>query len=396
MRILFVAFPYSVHAARWTSLLAETGWDLHLFGAQPNDQLHELFREITFWPVNHELVPSHVHASVRVRPRSTISGAFGDEVDRLLAVMDAVRPDIVHSMEFQHASYLVLDAKARRRRFPIWIATNWGCDIYWYRRQEDHCARISRVLAEADFYSCECQRDVGLARQIGLSAEPLPVVPNSGGFDLNRIELLRGNVPPSLRRVIAVKGYDFGLQRARHAFDALERCIDLLAGYSVRIYSPTPADAVGARAARLRGMGLTIDCMPIVSHDEMLKLHASARVSMAISLADGICTSLLEAMAMGSYPIQSNTACAEEWITDGATGSIVDPEQPDKIADALHRTLHDDALVDRAAGVNQHIIRSRANRESVRATAIHRYYEHARQRARTQSWMGPLQRLIGR
>ena len=57
----------------------------------------------------------------------------------------------------------------------------------------------------------------------------------------------------------------------------------------------------------------------------MLRLHGRARVSIAISIGDGISTALLEAMAMGSFPIQTCTACADEWIIDGKSGFIVQP-----------------------------------------------------------------------
>jgi hypothetical protein len=35
---------------------------------------------------------------------------------------------------------------------------------------------------------------------------------------------------------------------------------------------------------------------------------------------------LIEAMAMGSFPVQSRTACADEWFTPGRTGFATDPE----------------------------------------------------------------------
>ena len=34
---------------------------------------------------------------------------------------------------------------------------------------------------------------------------------------------------------------------------------------------------------------------------------------------------------MGSFPIQSDTACADEWIEDGVSGLIVPPEDPDSL-----------------------------------------------------------------
>lgn len=84
----------------------------------------------------------------------------------------------------------------------------------------------------------------------------------------------------------------------------------------------------------------------------MLSLHAQARISIGLSISDGISTSFLEALAMGSFPIQSCTACAAEWIEHGVSGMIVPPEDPDIIEMALRTALEDDALVDRASEIN--------------------------------------------
>ena len=44
---------------------------------------------------------------------------------------------------------------------------------------------------------------------------------------------------------------------------------------------------------------------------------------------------------MGALPIQSCTACADEWIVDGRSGLIVPPEDVDVIENALRRALTD-------------------------------------------------------
>ena len=54
------------------------------------------------------------------------------------------RPDLIHSMEFQHSGYLVLRARELYGPgFPTWLATNWGSDIFYFGRFADHRAQIS-------------------------------------------------------------------------------------------------------------------------------------------------------------------------------------------------------------------------------------------------------------
>jgi glycosyltransferase involved in cell wall biosynthesis len=91
----------------------------------------------------------------------------------------------------------------------------------------------------------------------------------------------------------------------------------------------------------------------------MLRLYGRARVYIGLSISDAISTSLLEAIVMGAFPIQSCTACADEWVVDGKTGLIVPPEDPEVVAAALHRALTDDSLVDNAARRNAKLARER-------------------------------------
>lgn len=89
------------------------------------------------------------------------------------------------------------------------------------------------------------------------------------------------------------------------------------------------------------------------SHEDILKIFGQARIYLGLSISDAISTSLMEAIVMGAFPIQSNTSCADEWIIDGKSGFIVPPEDPDIIASAIRKAVSDDNLVDTAAQINE-------------------------------------------
>ena len=76
----------------------------------------------------------------------------------------------------------------------------------------------------------------------------------------------------------------------------------------------------------------------------------------ALSISDGLPSSLVEAMALGAFPIHSSTSCASEWIAPGTTGILVSPEDPAEAAAALKTALSDDALVDSAADLNRRVV----------------------------------------
>jgi glycosyltransferase involved in cell wall biosynthesis len=403
MRVLFVGFSDSVHAAHWVSLVADQGWDLHFFPAEKNPHIHPDLRNVTVWSEVARRHSPDAHRSVRVkglwpaglgerghRYLARLAPHRFDRAELLARVIARLRPDIVHSMELQHAGYLTLAAKSRSRRpFPPWLASNWGCDIHLYGRLPEHRTRIVALLRECDFYSCECDRDVVLARQLGFTGEVLPVAPNSGGLDLATIARLGKDLSPSSRRVIAVKGYHGHMHRAQVALHALALCADRLAGYQIRVFSAHPRDIIEMQAQLVaQETGLDIELMPRVSHEAMLHLHNSARLSISLSLSDGICTSMLEAMAMGSFPIQSWTACADEWIENGVSGFLVPPEDPDVIAERIRAALLGDELVDKAAARNADTIRRRADRATIQELVRREYYRRIHAFARDPDCRG--------
>ena len=110
--------------------------------------------------------------------------------------------------------------------------------------------------------------------------------------------------------------------RALVALRALESVADLLAGYRICVYSASPEVIEAARGLAAR-TGIEFEVVTPdrpLSHMEMLRRHGQARLSLGLSMSDGASTSFLEAFVMGSFPVQSWTSCANEWVVDGETG----------------------------------------------------------------------------
>jgi len=302
----------------------------------------------------------------------------------LAEVIDRVQPDLIHSMEFQHCAYLVLAARdlMGERGFPPWLATNWGSDIYLFGRDPKHAPMIRRILETADLYSCECHRDVPLAREFGYRGPDLPVLPNSGGMDMAKLARLRKNVPPSQRKKIMVKGYDHFAGRAMIALAVIERFASQLNDYEIILFSVGARPR--ARALELKAAGkLNIRVIDYAEHEEILACYAQSRLYLGVSISDAISTSILESMAMGCFPIQTNTSCCEEWFEDGIGGFSV-PVDVDMIAERFERALSDDALVDAAEPINRRVIETRLAHEMIQPKVMnfyrqaHRFIEEVR------------------
>ncbi|HAF87336.1 MAG TPA: hypothetical protein DCG13_02090 [Legionellales bacterium] len=417
-KILFVAMQMSIHTTRWINQLAQTNWEVHLF---PVNYLpvHRELRNVTVHQPFIPLRPKFVLRQILKNPRLLWQGLAHFEamvynhhitvkaiyplpvIARLFRLLNGLKrvrlgesdssipfiygpsmlnrlikklkPDLIHSLEFQTCGYNVLAAKTQfGPNFPAWLASNWGSDIYYFQQFSEHKAQITRLLKAIDYYSCECERDVILAQKLGLEGKALKVNTNTGGFNINHINTMRHMIKPSLRKIIMIKGYQHFAGRALTALDAVEICQAQLQSFTIVIFSASPE--VCARADDLKSLyGLNMVIMAHSAHQNMLKMFSRARVYLGVSISDAISTSLLEALALGAFPIQTNTSCCAEWIKDGISGFEIPPDNPHKIAQCLQQALSDDALVDNAAKLNWQTVITRLDEKMLQQQTVHLY-----------------------
>jgi hypothetical protein len=376
MRVLVVGFATSVHISRFLRMFEGTDWDVRLFDS-------------TFWaPPHPELPDVPVYSVVRdvaadvsgrrdhVRQLAT-PGSFTEHVTRLTEVMEEFRPDIVHSHEIQHAGALVHGALKQLRGFrPAWLCTNWGSDIFWFGRNRLSISTIRSVVQSCDYYNAECHRDVALARAFGLQGTVIGVWPAAGGIDLSQVEHLRLSGPASGRRTIAVKGVTGSYGQGELAFQAIARCADLLDGWEICTYQ---ADSELARqydelaaSHSARHTSVSTADRP-TSQDDHLAMHGRSRLSIGFNRSDALSTSFVEAMAMGSFPVQSSSSCGREVAAPGRGALFVAPSDLDALEFAVRRALTDDALVDSAAALNQAACRTSFDARKIRLQLLDAY-----------------------
>lgn len=394
MKLLIVAMPDSVHVARWLRQVEGLGWDVEVFSSHPcgfshpalrNVDVHTFFRSSHPGGVRQHGIPVLQRDLAFVAERALARVAPNHRRNALARLIRRRRPDVVHSIEMQHAGYLTLAVRDMLRgEFPPWVVTNWGNDIYHFGKEALHAALIRRVLAGCDAYTCECERDVQLGREMGFRGVAFRPYPNAGGFDLAHVRSLRSGAP-STRRTVMLKGYQNWAGRALVALRAIESCADVVRRFRLCVYSAVPEVATAAlEVAKRTAMDVEVIRFDAnVSHDEMLRRHGEARTSLGVSVTDGVSTSFLEALVMGSFPIQTWTSCANEWIEDGETGILVGPDDQGEIAAALRRVLTDDSLVDRAADLNWRVATSRLDERILREQTIEMYREVAGLRSRS-------------
>jgi len=388
MKILFIAMGDSIHTARWINQISDQGWEIHLI---PSIFSHY----IEFHPdiqnvIIHNRFVGHINTSdikklnkVFLYVYRIFSSIFRIITTRYYPdywsqyiskkIVD-INPDIIHTLEFQSAGYLVSSIKKQYNgKFPTWIATNWGSDIYLFGKLPEHRQKIVEILEMCDYYSCECYRDVKLAHSLGVKGKVLPVIPNTGGFDLKTVHSWRQVGKVSDRKYILVNGKQDFAGRGLNAIDAIARINkEILQKFTVAIYS-APKDVIIAARLFSHESGIPVEIIPPTSHEDMLRWQGKARVYIGISISDAIATSLLESILMGSFPIQTCTSCADEWIENGVTGMIVSYNNPQVITQAITRALIDDNLVNTAAEINWKTVTERLDTSAIKPNVVKMY-----------------------
>jgi len=263
--------------------------------------------------------------------------------------------DFVHTLEIQSAGYLLLSLDPKLLEKSNLIVTNWGSDIYFYSRFEEHKIKIKRVLALADYYSAECLRDYGLAAELGFVGYHLPVIPNSFFYD--KTENLSHSSIASSRKGVMVKGYGGEFGRVQIAIEAIEKLLKSDTDLQFFFYSVTH-DVESAILELQSKYPKNIEFVTIrnkISKIQMAEMYRKSRIYIGCSRSDGVSTSFLEAMQHGTYPIQTNTSCASEWVLKGAIASIINPSV-EELLNEFSRAAMDDAFVDSAQSKNRQVI----------------------------------------
>ena len=390
LKILFVAFPFSVHTARWISHLEGMGWEIHLFSSMPGKLPHKDIGNVVFHEEFHN-IPRDYAGSFRplsfsfmswfrkfglnsvFRKVLKVSGIEKQRSQSLVKLIEKIKPDVVHSFETQHAGYLVTEARSNYPgKFPVWIHSNWGIDIHFFGKLELHEALIRQMLKHVDVFIAEGRRDEHLAAKLGFIGKVYTFPSVGGGFKIPE----NGFVQPSARIKILVKGTQDIVRRGLVAIRALEKCIDVLDGYEIVLYS---SNEITQAAAEMfyHHTGKRMHILDDVTQTEMLTLNGQARLNICVNKSDGVPNAMLEAMLMGAFPIQSDTSMADEWLSHEKTGMIVPPEDPDIIEQAIRKALRDDNMVDQAAAINRQMIKEKLEYNTIGKSIVAMYQAEA-------------------
>jgi glycosyltransferase involved in cell wall biosynthesis len=402
-RVLFVGWAESSHTHSWIDLLQGSGINARLF-ALPSAVPPSGWRVRTYVtmdtpdtldpasrkpPTKLQPVPQSVPRRwefLRRSPTPTLMfPPISVSIERQLA--DAIlcwRPDVVHTLGIDSASYL-LD-RTRKLHPDIIGIGRWvvqvrgGPDLALHKYDPDHRPRIESIFSNCDHLIADNTINYGDAIKLGLDESKarspgLGVVSGPGGLDVTALRASWSLLPSKRPRTILwPKTYETISSKALPVFEAIRLAWDRIAPVTFELlwlvqsdvqiwFNKTMPDHIKA-SCNLHGR---------LDREQVLTMLPNARVMLAPSLTDGIPNSMMEAMALGAFPIVSPLDTITPVVKNEENVLFARNLYPEEIAAALVRAMQDDALVDRAAERNVGCVDQLANRSRVR-NAVIKYY----------------------
>lgn len=274
--------------------------------------------------------------------------------NRLRIFINEVQPDLVHAMRVPYEGML---AAAADTGAPL-IVSIWGNDFTLHAPSTPLMKYYTRkVMNMVDALHADVERDIRLAHEWGLSEDkPTLVTPGNGG--------IRSDVfyPPaeSVKNPVIINPRGF---RAYVRNDMFFKAIPLvLAKYADAkfVCSSMQGKAQAEQWIKELKIEHAVRLLAPVSHKEMADVFRSAQIVVSPAIHDGTPNSLLEGMACGCFPVAGDLESIRGWITHGQNGLLVNPNDPQSIADGILLGLERGDLRREAASLNAKIISARA------------------------------------
>jgi glycosyltransferase involved in cell wall biosynthesis len=202
--------------------------------------------------------------------------------------------------------------------------------------------RVAQALPRVVTVSESSKRDIAVQMKVPL--ERMTVVPV--GVD-HTVFRPRPDRPRVAGRIMVTSSSDVPMKGLVPLLEAVaklrtEREVEL-----VVIGRPTEGGRVARTIDRL-GLAPVVRCESGISDDELACLYAEAQVAVVPSLYEGFSLPAIEAMACG-VPLVATTggALPEVVGTDGETGLLVPPDDPEALAAGIRRIMDDPDLAAR-------------------------------------------------
>ncbi|MFV8346503.1 glycosyltransferase family 4 protein [Flavobacterium sp. ZB4P13] len=376
MKILMVSIP-NHHFFQWANQLKDAGYEVYWFDVTdggPKVSKISWVQQIKGWklkinyPFRHAIKNRFpkIDQLIQHYNENSVAAVFKKKIDD-------IQPDIVHCFEMKLAGFPILGVMERHAKIKF-IYSSWGSDLFRFEEMGISKKEVVPFFDRVNYLITDCQRDYTIALQNGFKNKFLGVFPGNGGIVIESKNICSFDK----RNKILLKGYEDGVGKALPVLEALKKLpISVIKEYEIVIFS---ADEAVKNKIKQDPFFTSLNVQIIgrnsfLANEELLKIMGQAIVYIGSSISDGMPNTVLEAMGMGAFPIQSNPGGAtEEVITHGVNGFLIaNPLDSTEIAAWIEKALANQELRDNAQKYNVDFVSKNYNRERLKKEIVQLY-----------------------
>lgn len=335
LRLALLADAHHPNVEQWCEGLHSAGVEVHVlsFEANPGTKLCATLHPIT-------------------SPFTTKLRYF-TSVQAVRNHLQRIQPDVL-------AAYYVTGygTLAALTRFHPIVQITSGSDILFSHRNLllKHLVRFN--LRHADLVTAWAPHMADAARRYGVAEDRLFVLPR--GILMERFSPYRvkPSNPGSPLRIVSTRAL-----KTWYRVDLLVQAFAQLRAYNVNltIIGDGPEYTNIQRLIRDLNLDSQIEMRGFVPNADLPALLAQHDCYISTVSSDGVSASLIEAMAVGLFPIVADNEANRLWVNDGTNGLLLSQITPESLATAILKAVSLNDQRATAAEINPQIVENLAN-----------------------------------
>ena len=374
MKILMLSI-FAPHFFNWTEQLRDSGHEVYwldIFDSNTKVKQIDFAEQLIGWRYKWDY-PGRYFLKSKAPGVSRLINIFNERnfQEQLEKQIRRIKPDVVHSFVMYLGGVPALPVMKKFSDIK-WAYTAWGSDMYYYQKQAIHLEGMKKTLPYMDYMFADCQRDYSIARNHGFEGRFLGVYPGGGGFDLGRLDPFIQD--QENRNIILIKGYQGLHGKCISVLEALQKLEMQFKDYRIVIFGAAPEVFKFVETSSLKAFK-NLEIVGKLPQKNLMELMGRSLIYIGNSSSDGMPNTLLEAIVMEVFPIQSNPGGATaEIITHRKNGLLIEePEDSGQIAELIREALFNPTFRRKAIAWNSENIKPKLERERVKARVLKAY-----------------------
>ncbi|WZL88447.1 glycosyltransferase family 4 protein [Salinimicrobium sp. 3283s] len=374
MKILMLSI-FAPHFFNWTEQLKDSGYEVYwfdIFDSNTRVEQIDFVEQIIGWRYKWNY-PCRYRLKKNAPALTGFINIFNerDFQKHLEKQIEKIEPDVIHSFVMYLSGVPALPVM---KKFPHikWVYSSWGSDMYYYQRQPEHLEGMRKTLPYMDYMFADCQRDYNLAKSHGFKGKFMGVFPGGGGFDSKVFDSYIKR--QESRNIILIKGYQGLHGKCISVLEAVQKLEKYLKSYSIVVFG-APQEVFEYVETRSLKDFTNLQVYGKIPQQKLIELMGQSLIYIGNSSSDGIPNTLLEAIVMGIFPIQSNPGGATAEIIEHKKNGLIitNWENINEISNLLLEAIKNQSLREKAITWNLINVKPRLKREELKNKVLKKY-----------------------